>query len=553
MIDMNCLTRLLFTFITLYISVSCTKPQAPLEAEQWNTIELVYNSDKTYTNPYTDVDMWAEFINKNGETMLRPAFWNGGHEWVIRFAPPDANSLWTWTTYSTSDDKGLTGRKGSIKSVAYNGDNQLMRHGLLKMSPQKRNVVHADGTPFLVVGDTPWSIPFRATTSQVKIYADDRMQKGFNTALLMSLQPDRYAEGPNKRDTVYGFERAFDDLPDGHLSNINTDYFQYVDSLMTILVDHGIVPVYQPVFHGFGWKGKTVLGTTVAPDEYARYCKYLVARYGSMPAMWLVSGDGTGLDPGVKPGGEAIEKWDSYQQPTGIHYSPADNYLPDWAQGDSTKAFHQNRSHHEEPWLDFQWAQTGHGSEHDYSKVERMYDYTPTKASMNGEPTYEGMGGGKLGLGWWQGVDAWNQLMHGGTMGVVYGAAALWQWKTTSDEPGWETWTDQPLSWREAIDLEGSKYVGFVTKAFRGYDFTDMEKRWDLAAGKPLLAKEGKFYISFLENGGALQIKNLPAGLYWHWFNPKTGQTAGDGNTSVNQVFESPDGNAWVLIVGEKK
>ena len=307
---------------------------------------------------------------------------------------------------------------------------------------------------------------------------------------------------------------------------------------MMILVEHEIVPVYQPVFHGFGWKGKTVLGTTADPLEYARYCKYLVARYGSMPAMWLVSADGTGLDTSIKPGGEAIEKSDHYQQPTGIHYNPADNYLPTWANGDSTKGFHYNRSHQAEPWLDFQWAQTGHDGKHDYGKVERMYDYTPIKAAMNGEPTYEGMDGGTLGLGWWQGVEAWNQLMHGGTMGVVYGAAALWQWKTTSDEPGWDKWTDQPLSWREAMSLEGSNYVGLIAKAFQGYDFNNLEKRWDLTDGKPLLAVEGKFYISFLENGGSLQIKNLPGkNVPFHWFNPKTGEITDSNKTTSSQTI----------------
>ncbi len=34
---------------------------------------------------------------------------------------------------------------------------------------------------FLVVGDTPWSIPFRATTGQVKEYAADRMKKGLKS------------------------------------------------------------------------------------------------------------------------------------------------------------------------------------------------------------------------------------------------------------------------------------------------------------------------------------------------------------------------------------
>jgi hypothetical protein len=51
--------------------------------------------------------------------------------------------------------------------------------------------------------------------------------------------------------------------------------------------------------------------------------------------------------------------------------------------------------------------------------------------------TYEGMNAGRNGLGWWQGEEAWNQLMHGGTMESYYGAACLWQWKSTPDEPGW--------------------------------------------------------------------------------------------------------------------
>jgi len=37
------------------------------------------------------------------------------------------------------------------------------------------------------------------------------------------------------------------------------------------------------------------------------------------------------------------------------------------------------------------------------------------KACLNGEPTYEGMNAGENGLGWWQGEEAWNQLLHGGT------------------------------------------------------------------------------------------------------------------------------------------
>ncbi|SKC84156.1 apiosidase-like domain-containing protein [Ohtaekwangia koreensis] len=544
-----------FILIVYIIFTQCgPKDQIIPHIPQWTTYEITLTSQNIYKNPYTDIDIWAVFTNNRGDSLKRPAFWDGDKYWKIRFTPPDTATVWSWTTYTSGNDAGLSRQHGKLKSVVYTGNNTLLKHGLLRISPEKRNIVHHDGTPFLVIGDTPWAIPFRATTDQVKIYANDRKQKGYNTALLMSVQPDRYAEGPEARDSIFGFDRAFEDLPQGHLNILKPDYFQYLDSLMTILVDHGIVPVYQPVFHGFGWKGKTVLGTTAVPEEYARYCKYLIARYGSMPACWLVSADGTGLDPGVEPGGIAIEAWDCYRQPTGIHYNPADNYLAPWAQDDSTKCFHYNRSHQAEPWLDFQWAQSGHEGKHILYKVEEMYSNKPVKAVLNGEPTYEGMGGGTLGLGWWQGEEAWTQLMHGGTMGVVYGAAGLWQWKVKPDEAGWDTWTDQPVSWREAIHLEGSKYVGFVSKAFQHFDFTDMEKRFDLTEGnKPLLAKEGTFYIAYLAEGGAITIRNIPANLPHHWFNPKTGAFVNVRTSRQENTFIAPDNNPWVLIVGERK
>ena len=274
-----------------------------------------------------------------------------------------------------------------------------------------------------------------------------------------------------------------------------------------------------------------------------------------MPALYLINLDGNALAPGVKPAGETIEKWDGYAQPVGLHYSPYDDWLAKWAKdGDSSCCFHYNRRYQDEKWLDFQWAQTGHDGLHLYHKVQRMFDNKPTKAGMNGESTYEGMGEGKLGLGWWQGEDAWNQLMHGGTMGVVYGAVSLWQWKITPDEPGWPEWTNAPISWRQALNFEGGKYVGLVSKAFKDFDFTDMERRWDLTEdNKPLLAKEGIFYVSYLNTGGDIKIKGVPVGLSYYWFNPKTGAFENEGKTEVGGSFHSPDSQPWVLLIGKRK
>ena len=64
----------------------------------------------------------------------------------------------------------------------------------------------------------------------------------------------------------------------------DVEHHQIID----ILLQHDIVPVLSPVFQGFGWKGLGVAGLVVPPAEYARYCRYLVARYGAQPVVYLV-------------------------------------------------------------------------------------------------------------------------------------------------------------------------------------------------------------------------------------------------------------------------
>jgi len=72
----------------------------------------VLKSSINYDNPYISVDVWAQFISDNNDTLIRPAFWDGGNIWQIRFAPPDSGSLWRWTTFSEPFDKGLSGKTG---------------------------------------------------------------------------------------------------------------------------------------------------------------------------------------------------------------------------------------------------------------------------------------------------------------------------------------------------------------------------------------------------------------------------------------------------------
>ncbi len=541
--------------VSLGFLFGCSGSGKKLNAPQWEEVSITFLASNAYDNPYTDVDLHVEFIHSDGTKLVRPAFWNGENQWQVRFASTLAEGEWKYTSINSDvSDTGLHDQKGRLQCLPFSGNNPLLKKGLLRMSPGRRTVVHANGHPFLLVGDTPWALPFRGTVETVSQYAKDRQEKGFTAALLMSLQPDKGATGPRDRTSFDGFDVAFEDLPDGHINQMNVSYFQYLDQLVNILIDHGIVPVYQPVFHGFGWKGMDLLGWNMEPAEYARYCRYLVARYGAKPAIYLVGGDGNGKNPGVKEGGEEIERWDAYQQPTGIHYNPFDDWCPEeWiAAGNTSTCYHENKSFQAESWLDFQWCQTGHDGLHLTHKVEKMYDNQPVKAVANGEPTYEAMNNPERAAGWWQGHEAWLQFTSGGTMGHVYGAAGLWQWKLFADEY-WPSWADgKGISWKEALALEGSKYVGFFGQILNGFDITDIEKRPDLSNSELLLANPGKLYICYLPDGGSVTIPGVVQNVSYTWYDPKTGRRENPLLT-LGETFITPDDNPWVLVIGEKK
>ena len=167
-------------------------------------VEITLTAERDYANPYADVEVWAELGHDAGTTLRRPAFWDGGRAWKIRFASPIPDGRWTWRSFGSTADAGLAGQSGELACAAETKPGgRFERHGFWRMSPGGRNLVHADGTPALLVADTAWALPWRATEEQCRVYAADRQAKGFNAALLMSVQPDMQARGPRDRTAVF--------------------------------------------------------------------------------------------------------------------------------------------------------------------------------------------------------------------------------------------------------------------------------------------------------------------------------------------------------------
>jgi hypothetical protein len=507
-------------------------------APQWSSVELDLELDTGTADPYTEVVAWAELTHSSGERLTRPAFADGDGRWRLRFASTQPQGTWVWTAHAEVAGRRTAAGGGSLTAVDPQREHPhpALRHGFLRVGGSGRALQHADGTSALVVADTPWALPWRATVADARDYARDRAAKGFNAALLMSVQPDMRAVGPRARDTDLGFAVGFDDLPSGHLNRPDPAYFAYLDQLVAVLVEHGITPVLQPVFQGFGWKGLDVAGTVVPPEEYARYCRYLVARYGAGPVLYLVGADGSGAEPQVEAGGREVEREDCYGQPTGLHYRP----------------HARNDAHQDASWLDFQWCQTGHGGEHVPERVADMWRNAPARPVMNGEPTYEHSGRRGKAAGWWQGHEAWSNLCAGATMGVAYGAGSLWQWRISASEPGHEPFFLAPdAGWREALAFEGSRYVGLVGTILAGLPTTDLVPCWDVSLGTRGLLDPGVLYVAYLEHGGRTVFLDAEGRVpsRYRLLDPRTGAVLEEGvRPGDGGVVEDAGGAPRVLI-----
>ena len=490
----------------------------PSNAPQWEQVEIEFAAAERYTNAYVQCQAWVDFIHDDGTKIRRPMFWDGGQTFRVRFASTKPQGVWRWTSSSEPKDAGLRGR-GQINASPNSAAKTVFdKHGFWRIPPGERNLVHADGTSRFLCADTPWALPWRATVEQATKYAKDRAAKGFNAALLMTVMPDSNTAGPRSRIEDRGFAVGFEDLSQGSLRQLNVEYFQYFDQLVDVLVQHGIAPVYQPVFHGYGWKGGGTAGNKVSAEDYARYCRYLVARFGARPAIWLVGGDGPVTEPRIleqlDQAGAEIERWDDYEQPTGIHYSP----------------HALNRSHQDKEWLDFQWCQTGHNAEHVPERVADMWRNLPVKAIANGEPTYENIGRTGKASGWWQGHEAWSNVTAGGTMGVVYGAASLWNWRLRPDEPGHADWCTAPnAGWEEALEFEGSKYPGIAAKILNQYPIRGMEPNWTCTYGRRGLLIPDELFVLYLPNGGSTPIVSVEVPRSYRVYDPKSGEVVGEG------------------------
>src|SRR5262245_45593982 len=168
---------------------SLTSSSPTMTVSQNTRWELTLTSTKTYPNPFLDVTVTVEYTTAGAPHLQGYGFWDGEATFKLRQAFPAPGTWHYKTTATDSTNSGLHIREGDVQVLPYRGPNPLYRHGLLQVSADHRSLVHADGTPFLWLGDTLWGATVWLTEAGFHEAVADRRAKHFTV-----LQPN-FARG----------------------------------------------------------------------------------------------------------------------------------------------------------------------------------------------------------------------------------------------------------------------------------------------------------------------------------------------------------------------
>jgi hypothetical protein len=177
----------------------------------------------------------------------------------------------------------------------------------------KRYLVDAAGRPFLIHGDTAWSLIAQLTREDVVLYLDDRRARGFNTLLVNLIE---HAFATNAPANAYG-EPPF--LTPGDYSTPNGAYFRHADWVLRRAAERGLLVLLTPSYLGWGG-GSSGWYDAMAANGTAplrRYGEYLGRRYRNFTnILWVDGGD---YDPPRKGLVRAIAKGIQRYDPRALH------------------------------------------------------------------------------------------------------------------------------------------------------------------------------------------------------------------------------------------
>jgi hypothetical protein len=342
----------------------------------------------------------------------------------------------------------------------------------LAVKPGKGYLEDAEGKPFLMHGDTAWSLIADLTREEVDLYLKDRRTRGFNT-LLVNLIESRFAT--NAPANAYGqlpfqgqpFEAVValvDFLSLAHYgtkaANLVVDYttpndayFAHADWVLRRAADEGFLVLLTPSYAGWeggsqGWYAAMVAN---GPERLRRYGEYLGRRYRDFDnILWVHAGD---YDPPrtdlVRAIAEGIATFDPRALHT-AHCAPETAAIEYW-QG--------------EHWLDlnnvYTYGPVCAAASEQYARPNRLPFFLIESAYENEHETTEQR----------LRTQAYQAILSGAA-GQIFGNSPIWHFAGPGLYPA-------PVTWRQALGSRGAQSMTHLRNLLMGVPWWLLEPDLD--------------------------------------------------------------------------
>lgn len=400
----------------------------------------------------------------------------------------------------------------------------------LKVSDSARYLVDQSGTPFLVNGDTPWSLTHNLTYDEAVRYMENRRAKGVN-ALIVSV-PDAYGPSGNA-----------DNPPDrqGHrpfigddVTRLNEPYWQNVDRVLAKSEEMGFAVFFFPAYLGCCNDGFVALFQANGVDRARSYGRLLGQRYAARRNLvWVHGGD---LDPGAAADVvRAVKAGIRETDPVHLH---AAHWAPE------TDPFGPLGADFTDLYATYTYKPVS-------ALVSRHHSRQPVKPVVLIESHYESD---------WAGKSAAEVRLYpyrallSGASGHFFGNRPLWFCG---------------YGWESALDSAGSRSLEHVGRLFRSRPWPslvpDREGRFVVAGGgdpnaddgvQAALASDGAFAMAFVPDRRSIHLdltRLSGATVRAWWFDVATGSAAAAGEFPIagQREFTAPYVGGSVLVLDD--
>jgi hypothetical protein len=415
------------------------------------------------------------------------------------------------------------------------------------VSPNGRYLVDQNGKPYMMVGDSPWSLAVNLSAAQQDAYFADRQARGFNTALVGVLGSS-YIGGRTDLSTYDGvFPFTSGRGTSSDLATPNPAYWNRIDAMVADAASHGITLMLDPAETGALLPLLSSNGTT----KDFNYGAFLGARYKNDPnVIWMSGNDYQQGSWGNDPYVTAVAKGILSAAPNHLQTVELDYY-------NSTSLDDANWK----PIVTLNQVYTYYPT---YAEVLAAYNEAALPVFL-GEANYEFENNNGLDSGTPYVLrlqEYWT--MTSGATGQLYGNHYTWHASSWSQE-------------QANLDTPGATQIGYMKALFGSGPW------WNLvpdqhhtfvtggygtfATGGSLasnnyvtaaITPDGSFAVVYLPKASTITVHmaQLKGPVTAKWFDPTTGSyaTIGSYTNYGTQQFTSPprhrDGSDdWVLVL----